>query len=354
MLDSPRSPIRTTPLGSGSSHSSRTALSGANAGAERRRVLGPPGDLVAVALTGRAGNQLFQVAAARALQADPSGPVAVAPREGWRWGRPLERIVRPGALRDLGQRELMRLRELPRLPRGNLKAAAWRDRIADRVPWLRHFELLVTEPFGYDPRFDSIEPPVFLRGFLQDERYFARAEGAVHASFQDPDRDALTIGQDLCGGRRPAVAVTMRTARDYQHFGWVLPFSFYVDACELLADRLGDLSLTIFGDEAASCERAAQRLARFGRTTVAANLDPVTQLQVIRMHDHVVLANSSFSWWSAWLSERWPRRSGAGIFVAPDPWLNPGDEIAPSRWVQLQRARSERAHPSAPTRRVTA
>lgn len=353
MHDSPLPPNPKTPLGRGGSHSSGTATPAARAGAQRPPLLGPPHDLVAVALMGRAGNQLFQVAAARALQADPFGPVAVAPRESHRWGRPLERVLRNDALRDLGQRELMRFRQLPRLPRGNLKAAVWRDHVADRVPWLRHYELLVAEPIGYDSRFDAIEPPVFLRGFLQSERYFAGAEDAVLASVQDPDSEALAIGEHLCSGGQPTVAVTLRTARDYQHFGWVLPFSFYLDACALLAERLGDLRLTVFGDEAATCERAAQRLGRFGRTVVAANLDPVTQLQVIRMHDHVVLANSSFSWWCAWLSERWARRSDAGIFVAPDPWLNPGDELVPSRWVRLARQLSERSHPTAPARSVT-
>lgn len=48
---------------------------------------------------------------------------------------------------------------------------------------------------------------------------------------------------------------------------------------------------------------------------------------------HFVIANSSFSWWGAWLS-----RHGGKIVVAPRRWFGDGSDegdIVPPGWVRL-------------------
>jgi hypothetical protein len=49
---------------------------------------------------------------------------------------------------------------------------------------------------------------------------------------------------------------------------------------------------------------------------------------------HLVIANSSFSWWAAWLSEN-PEK----IVIAPQKWFNEFDadtsDLIPERWIRI-------------------
>ena len=304
---------------------------------ERGGVGGALSDLVAVELTGRLGNQLFQVAAARSVQGDPRAQVSVGPRQLRVWGRPLNTVLRADSVRELGQRDLVRLRQIPRLPWGEWTSMKIRDGVADRLQFLTRYEFREANASGFDPRILDVKPPVLLRGYFQNEGYFVSVERDVLSSIAPPGMDARKIGTELSSGGLPTVAVMLRTGKDYESRRWVLPLSYYKDACAWIADHVGECRVNIFGDETTTCNEAAEMLAQYGAVTIAAQLDAVTQLQVMRMHDHIVLANSSFSWWVAWLSERWEGRRTDALIVGPDPWLKVGDDVLPARWYRIAR-----------------
>jgi hypothetical protein len=140
--------------------------------------------------------------------------------------------------------------------------------------------------------------PVYLQGHLQSERYFEAYTEEIAASIAWPDVPLATLP-------RPAVGVSFRRG-DYEPLGWTLPLRFYERAVECIAERVRNVHLVLFGDEPDFVALGAERLAQFGPVTNALTLghDPISQLRLLSACDHCVIANSSFSWWGAWLGDQ--------------------------------------------------
>lgn len=85
--------------------------------------------------------------------------------------------------------------------------------------------------------------------------------------------------------------------------------------------------VTVFSDDPA--------LARdFGLGYVVDEPDPWVTFLMMASCEHHVIANSSFSWWAAWLAEKPGQR-----VVAPSKWLRANaavtKQIVPERWVTV-------------------
>lgn len=313
----------------------------------RRR--GPTGTgLIALALHGRLGNQLFGFATARALL----GPGVAVPIDAISVHREeLAAALQPGEIRLLTQTELIGFGRPPRIPIGNggLRLA--------QSGLIRGFERARTTPLGrrllgdrqftegwgslrFNPATAEVRGPVLLDGFFQNERYFRDCADTVVDALRPPTPaglDAIEAVRRAGADGRPTVAVVIRAGADYVGYRWALPFEWYRRGVALVADRLGAVTIVTFSDLPVPAQAAVDALRDFGSGFAVGGLSPLDQLHVIAHCDHAVIANSTFAWWGAWLGDHRRGFPADRTVVAPDPWIHADDEIVPDRWTTLAR-----------------
>ncbi|SEL58441.1 Glycosyl transferase family 11 [Roseovarius azorensis] len=275
-------------------------------------------------LFGGAGNQLFQYAAGRAL-ADHLGVALQLDT----------RYVGGGRANCFGHFKCTRFTEEPPLPPaksdGLLRYGLWR--LFGRNPRFRRERFL-----GFDPAFFDLPRNTYLHGYWQSEHYFAPILERLRRdlTFTTPlDPANANMAARIADAACP-VSVHVRRG-DYLASGSYVacPPEYYQQAIATLAYDLGQpLTCFIFSNDP---DWARDNLA-LGQEQVVVDINDEARgpfdLHLMSRCAHHVIANSTFSWWGAWLNPGPDKR-----VIAPKNWFgtprlsNP--DLIPEGWNRL-------------------
>jgi hypothetical protein len=177
-------------------------------------------------------------------------------------------------------------------------------------------------------------------GYWQSEHYFKATESAVRQqfTFRKPINDFTQRINDLIQTSSTSTFIHIRRG-DYvtnvnasQHHG-VCGVDYYRRAIAYLTERVKNPDFYVFSDD---LDWVRQELGSLlGQATyVDGNRasDSWQDMFLMSKCRHAIIANSSFSWWGAWLNPE-PDR----IVIAPSNWFvsTTPHHLLPDRWVQL-------------------
>ncbi len=287
---------------------------------------------ICVGLQGGLGNQLFQYAAGRALAERLQAKLTVHPRARGAKG-----------IKSIGLGELGLTPEVRSGHGGALRRAALN--LTKAAAELVGGHVVKTPPgwrggvfrergFAYDPRFERLAGSQYLAGFFQSPRYFAPIEGALRAE--------LLAGAARGAGHLPdidlsgdSVSVHLRMG-DYANpanaaIHGVLPPEYFEAAAERMRAMHPGARFLLFSDQP---DAARERLSRLDLTPVDGGSRVADLLLMARCRHHVI-ANSTFSWWGAWLG-------AGGTVIAPERWFAPEkqaetdlSDLFPEGWIRV-------------------
>ena len=199
------------------------------------------------------------------------------------------------------------------------------------------------QQFHVDPVVEQASSAVItLEGFWQSERYFLDSAEAVRRELtfrRTPGADFAGYADHIAQTACP-VSVHIRRG-DYvnhpefsQSFGFV-GLDYYRAALAELNRRLPDARFFVFSDDP---DWVADNLHLSSPHVYVRNSGPdadVDDLQLMSLCHHHVIANSSFSWWGAWLNPR-PDK----LVIAPRNWFrNKPDwnttDLIPASWLRI-------------------
>ena len=296
--------------------------------------------MIVVKLMGGLGNQMFQYAAAR--------------RAAWRRATVLKLNLsflekdQPGntprrfALGELNISATRASRwEVARIScqgRNVLESAGLR--VLQRVGLAGRGQLFKEKQFGFDPTLLAAPDNSYLEGYWQSERYFQDIAPLIAEEF--------TVRRPLCGKdlelaqlMQATQAVSLHVRRgDYvsaaavNAFHGACPINYYLAAVQVMASRLGSPHFFLFSDDP-EWLRAHLKL-QYPTTVVEHNgaQEGHQDLRLMSLCKHHIIANSSLSWWGAWLSGHAQK-----TVIAPRKWFNDPSvdtsDLIPGGWLRL-------------------
>lgn len=288
-------------------------------------------EMIAFKAQGGLGNQLFQYAAARRLAMRNQCPLIVDhhwfdhPLPG-ETPRPLELTRYPVNMRVATPSELFRW---------TLMRSRWGRHLKPLLP----LNLVREQGYGVNTNVLSAPANSYLVGFWQSEAYFAdiREQLLTELVPLEPpgaeDRAIIELmqqGESVSVHVRRGDYVSLASASAYHG---LCSLDYYRKALAYMAERLRAPTLFVFSDDP---EWTRANLRSPYPTHYVAHNPPESAFQDLRLMSmcrHHILANSSFSWWGAWLSS-----NSDQIVIAPEQWYaadRPTPDLIPSRWIRM-------------------
>ena len=199
---------------------------------------------------------------------------------------------------------------------------------------------IIEKQFHFDA--DILESPnnVLLDGYWQSEKYFADITDILRREF------AIKYQQDIQSQKfadsiQNTEAVSLHVRRtDYvqnvltNKIHGTCDQDYYDRSVRYIAERVTNPHFFVFSDEP---QWARDNLKLdFPMTIVDCNdaSRNYEDLRLISMCKHNIIANSSFSWWGAWLNSNLDK-----LVIAPQKWFNDETrntkDIIPERWIKM-------------------
>lgn len=251
--------------------------------------------MVTTQFIGRLGNSMFQVAAA----------IGYARKYGYQWGVPNE------------QKESTILTHFPNLPRCEHRYRRYNE----HQPGHDH------DWFNYHDIPDH-GPDTLLFGFWQSWKYFKHCEHEV--------KDVFKL--EHIPGYEDYVSIHVRRGDYVQHSGSFPPINeLYIQrAHDAMFDKVGKKKLLIFSDDLQWCKD------HIPGHEYSEGRNEYQDLSLMASCGHHIIANSSFSWWGAYLGHN-PNKIVISPSCVNPNWFGPTAgvkhdvvDLLPPEWIQIK------------------
>ena len=276
--------------------------------------------------SGRLGNQMFQYAALRGIAANRGFDWVIPPPEA-------------GGVGDFGEENNYCMFDTFKMSHVS----------PDRMGVSNTREWAIWKEFHFNEKlFNECPDNVNLDGYFQSEKYFKHIEKEIRDDFEFRDEiyspckemiDSLGDGRKIFlhirrgDPKLPWAYVNLQNAHPLQ------TWSYYENA---IAEFPDDIPVIVFSDVIEWCRE--QEFFKPDRFILSETTDefsdgqrvPWTDLCLMSLCTDAIIANSSFSWWGAWLMENADKK-----VIAPKKWFGKQfahydmSNLIPEGWVEV-------------------
>lgn len=280
---------------------------------------------------GGLGNQMFQYAAGHALSLKLNTEFKLdhsfleADSKGTYTQRHYELNVFNGLQRRAENEELLNI------------AKARKKNILSAIFKKSNFTIYNEQGFPYNKEIENLSGDIYLNGFWQCEKYFAGMRQTILDDFslKTPlSKEAVAIKEEI-NAKPASVSIHFRRG-DYVKlesasvFHGTAELDYYRQAIEIIQSKINSPIYYIFSDE---IDWVKQNF-KIENATYVNGLKSHEDLELMKNCKHNITANSSFSWWGAWLNT-----NSEKTVIAPQQWFKDISvntiDLIPSSWHKI-------------------
>lgn len=204
-------------------------------------------------------------------------------------------------------------------------------------PWLPGLPFIPVREagFAFNPAVMDVRNSCYLRGYWQSWKYFLDQERAIR-SFFSLDRFLTGALRGEYAGITAGLSVSLHIRRgDYaaSPVHGLCELEYYERAAAVMRSCLPGCRFHVFSDE---METARTMLAHWDDAVFMPQRSQEEDMLLMSACRHHIIANSSFSWWAAWLGEH-PKT----LTIAPERWFADAamqaqtKDLLPKHWMRL-------------------
>lgn len=202
--------------------------------------------------------------------------------------------------------------------------------------------LIESENVSYDERINKIKGKCLLIGYWQNELYFKNIKENLYNDFEfSRQLDVRNLARAKKITNSNSVGIHIRRG-DYienlrtNKFHGLCTLDYYKSAIRLVLTKVVDPVFFIFSDDLnwvkdnLNIPKSNEYI--YGNTGNESYID----MQLMSLCKHNIIANSTFSWWAAWLNHN-PNK----IVIAPKQWYADSvwneikKDFIPAKWLKL-------------------
>jgi len=284
--------------------------------------------MVTIRLKGGLGNQMFQYAAAKSLAALHDTEVAID--KNWFYSQ---------------KDSIPRNYELSCFDNISPKFSSGSENFFLKRKWeylkLNKFKKFYVEPTGgdFDEKFFNLPSDIHLEGYFQSEKYFEQNEKIIRNEFSF-DAISSNDNEEMLRKIRDTESVSIHVRRgDYvsnsktnKKHGVCHP-DYYSRAIAHIEQNVEKPVFFVFSDDMEWTKNNLKIDQLKFYIDYNKGKGSFEDMRLMSKCRHNIIANSSFSWWGAWLNN-----NSEKIVLTPKRWFNierSTKDLIPNTWIQL-------------------
>ena len=196
----------------------------------------------------------------------------------------------------------------------------------------------------FDAKIERAVPPLYLRGFFQTYKYYSVYEEIVRDFFKFPDNKLDPENRKTLAEIEETKSVAVHIRRgDYvrdkitNKIHGVCSLEYYQKAIEKMKEMDNQMVFYFFSDDMDWVKTKFGSLEGEKKFITKNDGDNSWKdMMLMSSCDHNIIANSSFSWWAAWLNS-----NKSKMVIAPKRWFKDPDkeqftsDLIPKEWIRL-------------------
>lgn len=179
----------------------------------------------------------------------------------------------------------------------------------------------------HEPNFHYTKIPSFprdeiidFRGYMQSYKYFDNNQDIIMGLFTPKQGHNIQYNTTAIHVRRGDY---LNLTKEYIQ----LNMEYYYKAMQMINSK----KYLVFSDDIEWCKQNFHG----NNIMFSENKKPIEDLSLFLACEHAIIANSSFSWWGAYLN-----KNPSKIIIAPEKWFGPAlphdtKDLLPEKWIKI-------------------